>query len=203
MKPFLSIVMPVCDEGKELPLALVDIDRELKTADYSYEVIVADDRPSDARGKMMDRFGKFFPSLRTVKGTDGKGKGHAVRLGMLSAKGNYRLFIDVGSHVPVGRFNEMIPLFKGGADMVVVDTDRFQCFSEAAAEKIFRAVLCEGEGIGFETIAVAKLMGLGVREISLRPDDFAKARPKLSASLSKLKDAIIVKLNVLFHRYAW
>ncbi len=104
MKPFLSIVIPVCDEGKNLPLALVDIDRRLKTAEYSYEVVVVDGSPSDAKTKTIERFKKFFPYLRSEEIPAGGKKGSAVKTGMLSARGNYRLFVDSGTQVPFSWF---------------------------------------------------------------------------------------------------
>ncbi len=203
MKPFLSIVIPVCDEGKDLPLALVDIDRRLKTADYSYEVVVVDGSPSDAKAKTIERFKKFFPYLRSEEIAAGGKKGSAVKSGMLSARGNYRFFADTGAEVPLGWFSEAIPLFKGGAEVVLDPRNRFWCFREEAAERIFRAVFVEGEGIGFEAATLVRLMNLKVVTLSA-PDTIAeRSRPKLSARLSAARDIVAVKLNVLLRRYTW
>jgi hypothetical protein len=203
MKPFLSIVIPVCDEGKDLSLTLVDIDRRLKTVDYSCEVVVVDGDPSDAKTKMMEKFKKFFPYLRAEGIPVGGKKGSVVKSGMLSARGNYRLFIDVKMQVPLGWFAEAIPLFKDGAEVVLNPRNRFWCFSEEAAERVFRAVSVKGEGIGFEAAVLARLMNLKVAALSI-PDAISECpRPKFSARLSVAKDIVAVKLNILLHRYTW
>ncbi len=203
MKPFLSIVIPVCDEGKNLPLALIDIDRRLSSVDYSYEVVVVDGNPSDAKTKTIEKFKKFFPYLRSEKILAGGKKGPVVKTGMLSARGSYRLFVDVEMQLPLGWFAEAIPLFKGGAEAVLDSRNRFWCFGEEAAERIFRAVSVAGEGIGFEAATLAHLMGLNVAAFSVQDAVLEGPRPKFSARLSAARDIITVRLNVLLHRYTW
>ncbi len=239
MKPFLSVIIPTYNEEKRLPLTLVDVDRQLKAADYSYEIIIVDNGSSDSTPKIMETFVKIVPSMRLIEGVREKGKGYAVKLGMLSARGNYRLFMDADNATSIDQFGAMIPFFKAGYDVVigsrylkgsVIDPPQplwkrllgrignviirifllrgvkdtqcgFKCFSEEAAEKIFRSVSLAGWGFDFESLVIAKGLGFKIKEMPVRWSDGGESKVGFSAYFSTLRDAIVVKLNILLHRY--
>ncbi len=241
MKPFLSVIIPTYNEEKRLPFTLVDVDRQLKAADYSYEIIVVDNGSSDSTPKIMETFAKIIPSVRLIEGVRGKGKGYAVKLGMLSARGNYRLFMDADNATSIDQFGAMIQFFKTGCDAVigsrylrgsVIDPPQplwkrslgrignviirifllrdvkdtqcgFKCFSEEAAEKIFRLISLEGWGFDFESLVIARGLGLKVKEMPVRWSDIGESKVKLSAYLLTLRDVAAVKLNILLKRYKW
>ncbi len=91
MKPFLSVIIPAHDGSKRLPLALVDIDKKLSEADYSYEILVVDDDSEDKISDMVARFGRIVKNLKLVDigGYHGRGwaseKGDVCGAGQLSA----------------------------------------------------------------------------------------------------------------------
>ncbi len=115
---FLSIIIPAKNESKRLPLTIVDLDKKLKSFDFSYEVIVVDNKSSDSTSKVMERFSTMMPYLKLMEG-DGLGKGSAVKAGMLEAKGVYRLFLDADNSTSVDQFEKMLPYFKEGYDVVI------------------------------------------------------------------------------------
>lgn len=122
MKPYLSVIIPTYNEAKRLPLTLIDINRHLCSADYSYEIIVADNNSTDATAELVERFSHLIKNLRLIK-MNGRGKGIAVKTGMLEAKGEIRLFTDADNSTSIDQFNKMIPYFNEGYDVVIGSRD--------------------------------------------------------------------------------
>ncbi|MDO8443349.1 MAG: glycosyltransferase family 2 protein [bacterium] len=118
-KPFLSVIIPAYNEAKRLPLTLIDIDKHLDEQEYSYEIIVVNDGSTDHTAEIVRRFVPLIANLRLIDNEENKGKGTAVRSGMLEAKGMWRLFMDADNSTSVIEFNKMIPYFKSGYDVVI------------------------------------------------------------------------------------
>lgn len=118
-KPYLSVVIPAYNESKRIPLTLIDIDKHLSTAGYSYEIIVVNDGSTDDTAQVVERFVKMIPNLRLAGYDKNVGKGNAVRVGMLEAKGKYRLFMDADNSTSVDQFENMVKYFEEGYDVVI------------------------------------------------------------------------------------
>ncbi|MCL5004456.1 MAG: glycosyltransferase family 2 protein [Patescibacteria group bacterium] len=122
MKPYLSIIIPAYNEAKRLPLTLFDIDKHLKSADFSYEIIVVDNNSTDATSEIVERFSHLIKNLRLIKYRT-PGKGGAVQKGILEAKGEIRLFMDADNSTAIDQFNKMIPYLKEGYDVIIGSRD--------------------------------------------------------------------------------
>lgn len=118
-KPYLSVIIPAYNEARRLPLTLIDIDRHLSKEEFSYEILVVNDGSTDATSDIVHRFISLIENLKVLDISENKGKGAAVRQGMLSAKGNWRLFMDADNSTAVSEFFKMIPHFKDGYDVVI------------------------------------------------------------------------------------
>ena len=118
-KPFLSVVIPAYNEAKRIPLTLIDIDKHLSAAKYPYEIIVVDDGSTDDTAAVVERFTKMIPNLRLTGYGENRGKGGAVKFGMLEAVGRYRLLMDADNSTSVDHFDKMIPCFEEGYDVVI------------------------------------------------------------------------------------
>lgn len=119
MKPFLSVIIPAYNESKRLPLTLIDIDKRLSERDYSYEIIVVNDGSIDSTAEMTNRLSRIVKNLRLIDNTENRGKGAVVRQGMLSARGSLRLFTDADNSTSIDQFDNMVPFFKEGFDVVI------------------------------------------------------------------------------------
>ncbi|MDP3015076.1 MAG: glycosyltransferase family 2 protein [bacterium] len=130
MKPYLSVIIPAYNEAKRLPLTLIDIDKHLKSADFSYEIIVVDNNSTDATPAVVERFSHLIENLKLIE-CHIPGKGAAVKKGMLEAKGEIRIFTDADNSTSIDQFNKMIPYFcrsgttrnKIGYDIVIGSRD--------------------------------------------------------------------------------
>ncbi len=153
MKPFLSVIIPVHNEAKRLPLTLVDIDRQLSRAEYSSEILVINDGSTDATAAIVERFTRLMPDLRLLNHAENHGKGWTVRQGMLQAHGNFRLFMDADNAVSVDQFNNMLPFLKEGYD-VVIGSRTVKGAKLAPPQSLWRRLLGKGGNLFIQALVV-------------------------------------------------
>ena len=82
----LSIIIPAHNEEFRLPGSLVKIDAYLSQQEYSYEVIVVENGSVDNTVGVVQQFATEHPYVRLMM-VDTRGKGLAVKAGMLAAQG--------------------------------------------------------------------------------------------------------------------
>jgi glycosyltransferase involved in cell wall biosynthesis len=93
VSPRLSLVIPAYDEQARLPFTLSEIEGYLCRQAIDCEVIVVDNGSHDATSAVVQQAAATFLRLRLLR-TDRRGKGLAVRAGMLSAQGDVVIFAD-------------------------------------------------------------------------------------------------------------
>jgi dolichyl-phosphate beta-glucosyltransferase len=118
-KLYLSVIIPAYNEAKRLPLTLVDIDKHLSRAKFSYEIIVVNDGSKDDTAAVVRKFINLIRHLRLIDNEVNKGKGGVVHQGMLEARGTYRLFTDADNSTSIDQFEKMIPYLENGYDVVI------------------------------------------------------------------------------------
>jgi dolichyl-phosphate beta-glucosyltransferase len=97
----LSIVVPAFNEEHRLPPTLARLSAFLETQPLRWEIVVVDDGSRDATCAVVEAAMARIPNLRLVRQTPNRGKGAAVRLGMLAARGQIRVMSDAdGSMSP-------------------------------------------------------------------------------------------------------
>jgi dolichyl-phosphate beta-glucosyltransferase len=99
-RPFLSLVIPAYNEQNRLPATIQKMREFLSSQTFSYEVLVVDDGSADSTADIVERAMPSFPGLRVLREPH-RGKGHAVRQGMLAATGGYAMFCDADFSMPV------------------------------------------------------------------------------------------------------
>ena len=98
----LSIVIPAYNEEKRLPDTLDRVRRYLGgLPDQNWECIVVDDGSKDATAEIVTATANTEPRVRLVRNPGNRGKGYAVRNGMLAATGEWRLFTDADLSAPI------------------------------------------------------------------------------------------------------
>lgn len=111
--PFLSVVVPAYNEAERIPLTLLDMDKRLTKAAFSYEILVINDGSKDKTAEVVEKMAKTIPNLRLINNEKNQGKGGVVRDGMLAAKGQYRIFTDADNSTSIDQFESMLPFFTG------------------------------------------------------------------------------------------
>jgi dolichyl-phosphate beta-glucosyltransferase len=101
----LSIVVPAFNEEQRIGATLDSIETFLSTQSGLTEVIVVDDGSIDATGGVVAA--STCPNVRVVRCDRNMGKGYAVRVGMLAASGEQRLFMDADESTPIRELDRL------------------------------------------------------------------------------------------------
>lgn len=105
--PFLSIVIPAHNEEFRLPPSLLKIQRFLESQAYSAEVLVVENGSIDRTREIVQDFARSAPFVRVLH-EEARGKGLAVRRGMLEARGEYRFICDADLSMPIEQVNRFL-----------------------------------------------------------------------------------------------
>lgn len=118
-KIFLSVVVPSFDEMANLQKGVLQkIDRFLSKKDYKFEVIIVDDGSTDGSVAFVEDFIKDNKDFRLIKNQH-VGKAGSVTKGVLEAKGEYVLFIDMDQATPIEDVDKLLFYFSQGNDIVI------------------------------------------------------------------------------------
>jgi len=89
LSTFLSIIIPAYNEEQRLPATLEQAYQFLSAQSYSFEVLIVENGSRDRTFEIAKDFSAQHPAFRVIKETN-RGKGLAVKRGMLEAVGDYR-----------------------------------------------------------------------------------------------------------------
>jgi len=106
--PFLSIIIPAFNEEHRLPRTLEQVFSFLQEQSYSTEVLVIENGSSDNTFQVAQQYATKHPDLRVLREKN-KGKGNAIRRGMLEANGQYRFMCDVDLSMPIEELRKFVP----------------------------------------------------------------------------------------------
>ncbi len=116
----LSIVIPAYNEADRIVGTLDHTLNYLKDQDFNSEVIVVSDGSEDTTKDVADGFKENERvSVRVFEYHPNRGKGFAVRYGMLRALGDLLLFMDADYSVPIEEVEKGILLIDDGYDIAV------------------------------------------------------------------------------------
>ncbi len=108
MNPLLSIVIPAHNEENRLPSTLDAIDAFIKRQSYTVEVLVVENGSHDRTLEYCREYAAGVNWLRVFH-EDQRGKGLAVKRGMLEAHGEYRFICDADLSMPIEEVNRFLP----------------------------------------------------------------------------------------------
>lgn len=121
-EPFLSIVIPAHNEESRLPLTLQQVAEFAARQDYPLEVILVENGSHDRTLHIAQEFARGFPHLRVLQSALA-GKGRAVRMGMLAARGEYLFMCDADFSMPVEEINRFLPPVLEGYDIAIASRE--------------------------------------------------------------------------------
>ena len=91
-----------------MPQTLREVLDWLARGTFSFlELIVVDDGSRDGTAKVVDKFARENPYLRLLRNPGNRGKGYAVRHGMLEAKGEWILYTDADLSSPISEMTKL------------------------------------------------------------------------------------------------
>lgn len=116
---YLSVIIPAYHEEKHIKGTIESIYRYLSGRDLEHEIIVVTDGSKDKTNDIVRSLSSAVPTLKLLDYEKNRGKGYAVRQGMLKAQGDYRLFTDADNATTIDHIEKMMPYFQQGYDVVI------------------------------------------------------------------------------------
>ncbi len=117
--PRLSIVVPAFNEEARVGGALAATRAWLDRRGVDAEILVIDDGSCDATARVVEEQARDDPRVRLHRLPKNRGKGAAVREGMLRAEGERVLFMDADLATPLDELDKLVRALDDGADVAI------------------------------------------------------------------------------------
>lgn len=121
---YLSWIIPAYNEERRIGKTLREVDAYLRSRNFpgGCEILVADSSSRDRTAAVVEALRVEVAHLGLLSVAN-RGKGWAVKQGMLAARGDIRLFSDADNSTAPEYFDAMVPLFRQGYDVVISSRD--------------------------------------------------------------------------------
>jgi glycosyltransferase involved in cell wall biosynthesis len=123
--PQVSLIIPAYNEARRLPSTLQAWSTFLAEQPYRAEVLVVDDGSRDDTAQVA----RAAPGVRTIQLPENRGKGAAVRAGMLEATGDYAFYVDADLNVAPSHLPVALELFASRRCDVIVGQRRLSAYA--------------------------------------------------------------------------
>ena len=114
----LSIVIPAFNEERRLPRTLDELARYRTGFGAPLEIIVVDDGSADGTAALVERRAAEMPDLRLIRRPH-RGKGAAIRAGMLAARHERAMLCDADFSMPVEQIDRFVAVLDSGFAIAV------------------------------------------------------------------------------------
>jgi glycosyltransferase involved in cell wall biosynthesis len=104
----LSVIIPAYNEAARLPATLDRVTAYLAARRFEFaEILVVDDGSTDGGAEQAEQFALAHPGVYILRNPGNRGKGYAVRNGMIVARGEWRLFTDADLSSPIEELEKL------------------------------------------------------------------------------------------------
>lgn len=117
MTTSLSVVVPAYNEESRLPVTLSGLSEALRTLPYSTEIVVVDNASTDRSAEIAAAHDGATP-VRVLR-CEQRGKGAAVRAGVLSTGSDFVGFCDADLATDVGALAPAMAQLEAGVNVVI------------------------------------------------------------------------------------
>jgi dolichyl-phosphate beta-glucosyltransferase len=111
------VVIPAFNEAERLPRTLARVNAHLAEQGPAYEIVVVDDGSTDGTAESARAEGGN--ALTVLRHHPNRGKGYAVRRGMLAARGARRLMTDADLSTPIEELSRLEAALAAGHDVAI------------------------------------------------------------------------------------
>jgi glycosyltransferase involved in cell wall biosynthesis len=116
----LSLIVPAFNEELRLLPTLERLHAHLSARPASYEILVVDDGSTDGTCAVVEAARATIPHLVLVRQSPNRGKGAAVRRGMLAARGRVRVMCDADGSMPPEQLPRLLaPIARNAAQISI------------------------------------------------------------------------------------
>jgi len=177
---FISIVIPGYNEEKRVAQSLKALSLFCKDHFERYEIVFVNDGSTDKSGEIVESLA--IPFLRAIHLHINQGKGHAVKTGMLEARGDYRFFTDADLPYAPEAFLQAINLFHSTLCDWIAGARDLPESSDPSGQTLFRKLTSKG----FSAL-VRLLLKVDVKDTQCGFKGFTASAAEKIFSLSSVK----------------
>ncbi|MEW6103858.1 MAG: dolichyl-phosphate beta-glucosyltransferase [bacterium] len=116
---YLSVVIPVYNEGDKIEKTLDTIIKYLDGKKYTYEIIVVDDGSLDKTPGIIEEISKGNSKIKLLKNELNQGKGYSLKRGILATRGKYVLFTDCDLSTPFEEIDKILAFLEKDYDIAI------------------------------------------------------------------------------------
>jgi dolichyl-phosphate beta-glucosyltransferase len=117
--PELSVIIPAYNEESRLPATLESVYSYLAKRGSDFELLIVDDGSQDGTASLVEAYANDHPGVRVLSYQPNRGKGHAIRMGILAAKGALLLINDADGSSPIEEVERLEAAIKSGAQVAI------------------------------------------------------------------------------------
>lgn len=118
---YLSVIIPAYNEEKRIPSTLANLEKI--AGETNMEIIVVCDGCKDNTVKVIENWTAKLP-IKIISYEDNRGKGYAVRKGILGASGDIIAFMDADGSTPPAELLRLVKPLKSGQTDIVIGSRR-------------------------------------------------------------------------------
>jgi dolichyl-phosphate beta-glucosyltransferase len=137
----ISAVFPAYNEQDRLEPTLREAAEYLRSRNIQFELIAVDDGSRDGTSLLVRRLSEGdLPELRLIRMPANRGKGYAVRAGVVNARGRLVLFADADGSTPFSEIEKLEAAIEAGAH-VAIGSRAMNATGVAVKAKFYRRLI--------------------------------------------------------------
>lgn len=174
-----SIIIPVYNEEKRIPNNIDKIFNFFnKLSEHKIEIIFVNDGSTDNTKKILEDYKNKY-DFQIVEYSTNRGKGYAVKQGVMAANGDWVVFFDIDLATPLEEFHNLLRHIDA-ENHVIIGSRRLQESQIKKSESRIRTFL----GHGFTKIS--NILVPGITDFTCGFKCFSKNAAKTIFSLSQI-----------------
>jgi dolichyl-phosphate beta-glucosyltransferase len=120
-EPLMSIIIPAYNEENRLPKSLDQIVAFIQGQNAPMEVLIVENGSSDRTTEIAEAYAAGYSYMRVLHSD--KGKGAAVKVGMLAGRGRYLFICDSDLSMPITEVRKFLPPLLDHYDVAIASRE--------------------------------------------------------------------------------